>query len=43
MRENTRNSSRKVKSWTINKEKGMFKKEDIKVGKIILPGGEGGA
>lgn len=41
MRENTRNYSRKVKSWTINKEKGMFKKEDIKVGRIILPGGEG--
>ena len=35
MRENTRNSSRKVKSWTINKEKGMFKKEDIKVGMIV--------
>lgn len=35
MRENTRNYSRKVKSWTINKEKGMFKKEDIKVGMIV--------
>lgn len=35
MRENTRNSSRKVKGWTINKEKGMFKKEDIKVGMIV--------